>query len=54
MFYFSEIGNKEFTVQDAVASKTYARFLVSLTELSPSFMQKHIVSIIKHIDSEVT
>lgn len=54
IFMSSDIGKMHFAAQEnTVMQKTYAKFLVKLSELLPKETLKNISLLIEHLDSEV-
>lgn len=49
-----EIGNKTFNGSDLKSPKSFAKFLVRFTEISPRSTLKQISLLMKHLDSEVS
>jgi condensin complex subunit 1 len=48
-----EIGGKEFNAQDSKGPRSFSKFLIRFSELSPRLVTKQISLLLRHIDSEV-
>ena len=52
-FAHSEISQKDFNAQDTKGPRSFSRFLLKITELSPRVVLKQISLLLTHLDSEV-
>lgn len=50
----SEISQKDFNAQDSKGPRSFSKFLLKITELSPRIVLKQISLLLTHLDSEVS